>query len=143
MEVHFAPTGGNKGGCTDSIVNEINGAKKSIHVQAYILNSQPIIEALRQAQAKGAKVEIIHDYNSLTNNLINSKLPFKLDRAHQNAHDKVIIIDNNTVITGSFNFTQSAENQNSENLLIIRDRGIVKQYIKHWEEHAKHSSPLN
>jgi phosphatidylserine/phosphatidylglycerophosphate/cardiolipin synthase-like enzyme len=143
MEVHFSPTGGNKGGCTDSIINEINGAKKSIMVQAYILNSKPIIEALSQAQARGVKIDIIHDGGTYAYYLRPSKLPVRLDRAHQCAHDKVIILDNNTVITGSFNFTHAAENQNSENLLIIRDRGIVKQYIKHWEEHAKHSSALN
>ena len=44
-----------------------------------------------------------------------------------------------TVITGSFNFTKAAEENNAENLLVIRDRKLAKRYIKNWQEHERHS----
>jgi phosphatidylserine/phosphatidylglycerophosphate/cardiolipin synthase-like enzyme len=43
------------------------------------------------------------------------------------------------VITGSFNFTKAAEENNAENLLVIRDRRLSERYTKNWEKHAMHS----
>jgi phosphatidylserine/phosphatidylglycerophosphate/cardiolipin synthase-like enzyme len=43
------------------------------------------------------------------------------------------------VITGSFNFTKAAEENNAENLLVIRDRKLADQYIRNWQEHERHS----
>jgi len=51
----------------------------------------------------------------------------------------VIIIDGEIVITGSFNFTKAAEENNSENLLVIRDKKLVERYTKNWQEHFQHS----
>jgi len=63
----------------------------------------------------------------------------KIDAQHAIAHNKVIIIDGETVITGSFNFTKAAEEKNAENLLVIRDKKLAELYIKNWQEHEKHS----
>jgi phosphatidylserine/phosphatidylglycerophosphate/cardiolipin synthase-like enzyme len=62
-----------------------------------------------------------------------------IDHRHAIAHSKVMIIDAETVITGSFNFTKAAEERNSENLLIIRDHGLAKKYIGNFLEHARHA----
>jgi len=50
-----------------------------------------------------------------------------------------MVIDEETVITGSFNFTKAAEENNAENLLVIRDKKLADRYMKNWQEHAKHS----
>ena len=50
-----------------------------------------------------------------------------------------MIIDGETVITGSFNFTKAAEENNAENLLVIGDRNLAGLYTKNWQEHANHS----
>jgi phosphatidylserine/phosphatidylglycerophosphate/cardiolipin synthase-like enzyme len=50
-----------------------------------------------------------------------------------------MVIDGETVITGSFNFTKAAEENNAENLLIIYDKKLASTYTKNWEEHAQHS----
>jgi phosphatidylserine/phosphatidylglycerophosphate/cardiolipin synthase-like enzyme len=50
-----------------------------------------------------------------------------------------MVIDGKTVITGSFNFTKAAEENNAENLLIIHDRKLALLYIKNWQEHERHS----
>ena len=54
-------------------------------------------------------------------------------------HHLVIIIDGETVITGSFNFTKAAEESNAENLLEIHDKKLAERYIKNWQNHAQHS----
>lgn len=55
------------------------------------------------------------------------------------AHNEVMVIDGETVITGSFNFTKAAEENNAENLLVIRDKKLASLYMKNWQEHAQHS----
>ena len=43
------------------------------------------------------------------------------------------------VLTGSFNFTKAAEEHNAENLLVINDPVLAKQYIENWHTHERHS----
>jgi phosphatidylserine/phosphatidylglycerophosphate/cardiolipin synthase-like enzyme len=50
-----------------------------------------------------------------------------------------MIIDKETVITGSFNFTKAAEEKNAENLLIIKNEDLAKVYIENWYKHKEHS----
>jgi phosphatidylserine/phosphatidylglycerophosphate/cardiolipin synthase-like enzyme len=50
-----------------------------------------------------------------------------------------VIIDGETAITGSFNFTKAAEENNAENLLVIHDKKLAERYIKNWQEHERHS----
>ncbi|KHK00318.1 Endonuclease [Desulfovibrio sp. TomC] len=63
-----------------------------------------------------------------------------IDDKHAIAHNKVMIIDGATVITGSFNFTKAAEEKNAENLLIIRDMSLAKIYLSNWKQHQDHSA---
>jgi phosphatidylserine/phosphatidylglycerophosphate/cardiolipin synthase-like enzyme len=57
--------------------------------------------------------------------LANQGVPTKIDATHAIAHNKVMIIGGETVITGSFNFTKAAQARNCENLLIIRDQALA------------------
>lgn len=141
--VYFSP----KGGCTEAIVRELDNAKTSILVQAYSFTSAPIAKGLVAAHERGVKVEIILDKSNLTAQYTSAPfvakagIPVKIDSAHDIAHNKIMIIDGETVITGSFNFTKSAEDNNAENLLIIRDNALAEKYIKNWQEHEGHSEP--
>jgi len=53
----------------------------------------------------------------------------------------VIVINGETVLTGSFNFTKTAQEKNTENLLILRDSALAAQYTKNWDGHREHSQP--
>jgi len=55
------------------------------------------------------------------------------------AHNKVMIIDRKKVITGSFNFTNAADNRNAENVLLIEDSELAATYIDNWKNRAKHN----
>lgn len=52
-----------------------------------------------------------------------------------------MIVDAQTVITGSFNFTKAAEERNAENLLVIRDSRLAAKYTANWQAHLRHSQP--
>lgn len=143
LQVYFSPAGG----ATDAIVKAIGGAKSEILVQAYSFTSTPIAKALVAAHKRGVTVQAILDasqrkekYTSATF-LANSRIPTFIDDTHAIAHNKIIIIDGQTVITGSFNFTKSAEDRNAENLLIFKSPELAKLYIDNWQHHREHSQP--
>jgi phosphatidylserine/phosphatidylglycerophosphate/cardiolipin synthase-like enzyme len=60
---------------------------------------------------------------------------------HSIGHNKVMGIDGETPITGSFTFTKAAQEKNAENVLIIRDQALAAQYAQDWQAHAQHSQP--
>ena len=71
--------------------------------------------------------------------LAHSGLSVLIDAKHEIAHNKIMIIDGETVITGSFNFTRHAEEHNAKNLLVIHDRGLAERYLANWHDHEAHS----
>jgi phosphatidylserine/phosphatidylglycerophosphate/cardiolipin synthase-like enzyme len=73
--------------------------------------------------------------------LANQSVPVMIDAHHAIAHNKVIIIDGELVLTGSFNLTKAAQEKNAENLLIIRDPPLAAQDTKNWDVHRQHSQP--
>lgn len=143
--VFFSP----KGGCTQAIIDTINQAKSEVLVQAYSFTSQPIAEALVNAHKRNIKVEIILDKSQLTGKesqlaaVVQAGIPTYIDSKHAIAHNKIIIIDKKTVITGSFNFTESAESRNAENLIIIPSKPLAEVYIKNFLNHKQHSRRRN
>ena len=142
VQVYYSPNGG----CTDAIVKEIGKAKTEILVQAYSFTSTPIAKALVVAFKRGVKVEAILDKSQRSEKytsasfLANSKIPTFIDDKHSIAHNKIMIIDKQIVITGSFNFTKAAEEHNAENLLIIPSKELAKEYIENWKTHKNHST---
>jgi phosphatidylserine/phosphatidylglycerophosphate/cardiolipin synthase-like enzyme len=139
--VYFSPYGG----CTDAIVKELGKAKSDILVQAYSFTSKKIAKALLDAHKRGVKTQIILDHSNISGKYsagdftAHAGIPTFIDSAHALAHNKVMIIDRETIITGSFNFTKAAENNNAENLLIVHSKDLAKEYIQNWELHRKHS----
>jgi len=92
-------------------------------------------------------VEVILDKSQRTEKysvlpaLLTAQVPTWIDAAHQIAHNKIMIIDGDTVITGSFNFTRSAEYNNAENLLVVRDKALAERYEANFQDHLRHSLP--
>ena len=73
----------------------------------------------------------------------NSEIPTLIDAQHAIAHNKIIIVDDYLVLTGSFNFTKAAEEKNAENLLVINDPSLAKRYLENWHAHETHSQTYN
>jgi phosphatidylserine/phosphatidylglycerophosphate/cardiolipin synthase-like enzyme len=137
VQVYFSPDGG----CTDAINKMIGQTKWKILVQAYSFTSASIAKALLDAHKRGVTSQVIQrseKYSSATF-LKNIRIPTCIDDEYAIAHNKIMASDRETVITGSFNFTKSAEEKNAENLLIIKDKALAKVYIENWEKHKGHS----
>jgi len=141
IQVFFSP----KGGCTDAVVANLNKATNSVLVQAYSFSSAPIAQAVVDAFKRGVKVTVILDKSQRTEKysaadfLKNSGVPTYIDAKHAIAHNKIMVIDGHIVLTGSFNFTKAAEDNNAENLLVIDDSSLAGKYTTNWWVHEKHS----
>jgi phosphatidylserine/phosphatidylglycerophosphate/cardiolipin synthase-like enzyme len=143
VQVYFSP----HGGATDAVVQALAHATNSVLVQAYSFTSAPIAQALVEASRRGLRVEIILDKSQRTEKyseadfLTHNGIPTLVDAEHAIAHNKIMIVDNYLVLSGSFNFTKAAEENNAENLLLINDPILAKQYLDNWHAHERHSEP--
>jgi phosphatidylserine/phosphatidylglycerophosphate/cardiolipin synthase-like enzyme len=146
VTTHFSP----KGGCTDAVVREIKSARREILMQAYSFTSKPIAQALIDAKARGVHVDILLDksneqeaYTEL-GHLLHEGLAPHIDAQHAIAHNKIMILDRRTLITGSFNFTHQAETDNAENLIIIKGHPeLVQAYFQQFAAHKSHCQAPN
>ena len=138
-----------------AIVRALGGARQSIHVQAYLLTSRSIARALQDARARGVTVEILADKemvakgdNSLIPKLAAEGIPVWLETRYANAHSKILLVDalaaHGFVITGSYNFTWSAQARNAENLLILRDNpALLRRYLENWQRHRDEAERMS
>lgn len=83
-----------------------------------------------------------HQKHSYARFLLSSGVDTRIDPNHAIAHDKVMIINGEVVITGSYNFTRAAEERNAENLLVVREVGIAKRYADNRKVHQGRSELL-
>jgi phospholipase D len=141
IEVCFTPPSG----CASVIVREISHAKESIYVQAYGMSSAPIVNALIKAHLRGVEVKVLLDRSNLKQayskmrELRAEQIEIGIDKVPGIAHNKVMIIDKRKVITGSFNFTSAADSRNAENVIIVEDTVIAKQYLQNWNNRKQKS----
>lgn len=142
IRCYFSPDGG----CTDAIVDEIKRARERILVQAYSFTSAPIAKALVEARERGVEIIAVLDKSQRTEQyssadfVAHAGIPTFIDDKHAIAHNKIMLIDGVTIITGSFNFTKSAEHQNAENLLIITNKPVLyTAYLANFQRHLDHS----
>ncbi len=125
--------------CEAKIVEQLDQAQHTILVQAYSFTSLPILSALVVAKDRGVRIRVILDKSQYQKNryssatfLDNHGIGVWVDAQPAIAHNKVMVIDDKIVMTGSFNFTKAAQHKNAENLLIIHDPILAKTYIENW-----------
>ena len=141
LSAHFSP----KGGCQTAIVAELDRARSEILMQAYSFTCPDIARSLIAAVARRVRVVVLLDrsneaetYSEL-GELEKHGLEVWIDGQHAIAHNKVIVIDGQTIVTGSFNFTRQAEYENAENLLILKDhRELAARYRENFNAHRGH-----
>jgi len=145
VEVCFLPGSD----CGALVARAIDAARAAIRVQAYTFTSPRIAYALARARRRGvAVVALLDEREARQSNetaairtLVDAHVPVRLDSAHATAHNKVLVIDDATVVTGSFNFSVSAERHSAENVLFIRGPRLARAYLGNFARHWAHSHP--
>lgn len=143
--------------CLALLVELLGSARQEILLQGYRFTAEPIAQALAAASRRGVAVAVILDREeeragikaerrgkpSALGILIAAGIPVTIDDRVRIAHNKVIVIDRATLITGSFNFTQAAQLSNAENLLIVRDDpDLAREYVDNWQSRRNAARPL-
>ncbi len=135
VECYFAP----EDSVQAEIISEIDAAQKRLHVMAFAFTSRPIAEAMARRMAEGVKVRAIFESRSAGSRysqddyLARQGAEIELDTNEYTMHHKVIIVDSDTVVTGSYNFSKSAEKRNDENVLILHDPTIARRYLDEFD----------
>jgi len=144
LRVYFSP----RGGCQDSLVQELQKSKKEILVQAFSFTADPLTYALVDAKKRGIDVQILLDKSNEIDRysdlriLLDQGLSPLIDAEHSIAHNKIVIVDGKVVVTGSYNFTNQAEGENAENMIILKGYPeLARQYRDNFMKHKSHCKP--
>jgi len=133
--VYFSP----KGGCESQVIYWISRANVSIHILIYSFTLDSIGDALINASNRGVEVQVVFEKSQIStyseyNRLKTAGIPVRNDTNPDFMHDKVMIVDDAMVLTGSFNWSASAENDNNENLIIINSTYIASIYATEFQK---------
>ena len=135
------------------VITLLGEAKREVLVQAYSLTSRGIAAALVAAHRRGVSVRVLADREQTVSGessripeLAAAGIDVRIEVRYAAAHNKVMVIDGDSpesvVLTGSYNWTWSAQNRNAENLLIIRrNKSLAKSYAANWRRHAAEAVP--
>ncbi|GAB4188511.1 MAG: phospholipase D-like domain-containing protein [Roseiflexaceae bacterium] len=135
VEVHFSP----KDGVAEYVLQRLEAARSSIRFMTFSYTSDPIADAMLAKQQAGLLVQGVFEAQNASGTgsefgkLKRGGIDVLEDGNCYILHHKTIIIDDRIVITGSYNFTGSAEESNDENLVIIDDAAIAQQYIAEFQ----------
>ena len=136
-ECYFFPNPSNE----QRVVNMFRTCKKTLDIAIFTFTRDSIAQAILEAKQRGVQIRCIgDDGNSKVKGsdvrlLASQGIPCKTDnnlRFHM--HNKMAIIDNSVVITGSFNWTNQAINKNQDNILFIEDKNIANQYTQYYNQ---------
>jgi phosphatidylserine/phosphatidylglycerophosphate/cardiolipin synthase-like enzyme len=122
-----------------SIIPVVNSATKSIRFLAFSFTDYPLADAMIKRAQNGVDVAgVFEKVGSDTDSaelktLYCAKVPVRRDGNGSFMHNKVIVVDERYVITGSLNFSTNAETSNDENVLIIDNPDIAKLYMQDFE----------
>ncbi len=126
--------------CADLIVQAINGAKTSIDFMAFSFTEDSIGNAMLAKSKNGVSVSGVFETTgsqtqySEYGKLKAAGMPVYTDGNPWSMHHKVIIIDNRIVIFGSFNFSESANTANDENLLIVDNANLAHAFTAEFQK---------
>lgn len=141
-EVAFSPDGGAEA----LVLRTIGTAKQSLRLAAYSFTSAEVVRALLGAKRRGVDVAVLVDQkNNLSEGrsgkaraalsaLANAAIPVRTISRYAIHHDKFIVVDEQHIETGSFNYSSSAAKRNSENVLVLwNSPAIAAAYLRHWQ----------
>ena len=142
------------GGCDPeaTVLHAIASARRTLRVQIYTFTSRPVLAALLAAERRGVAVRVIVDAGQFRGDrndtravqrLATAGIKVLVDTVPGLMHDKIMIVDEATVLTGSFNYTWSAEHRNAENLIALHDPAVVAAYLRDWHARRAAARPLD
>ena len=134
-QVYFSPGDD----CPQIIVNQLERATSSIDICVFTITDNRIADAIRDAFVRGIAVRVISDNDksldpgSDIERLMGLGVPVRIDQTDHHMHHKYAVFDQKTTLTGSYNWTRSADKHNDENFLITGEASINRAYLGHFD----------
>lgn len=138
LDVGFSP----EGSAQQLVIRTLDSARESIWLMGYSFTSPEIVKSLVAAKLRGVDVRVVVDDKgnrskaslAAMNIVVNAGIPLRTNNQYKIMHDKVIITDGENVELGSYNYTRSAADANSENALVVRGvPALAQTYLAHWQ----------
>ncbi|MBY4841246.1 phospholipase D family protein [Pantoea sp. DY-5] len=138
IDVGFSP----EGSAQQLVLRTLDEAHESIRLMGYSFTSPEVVKSLVAAKRRGVDVRVVVDdkgnrskaSQAAMNVVVNAGIPLRTNSQYKIMHDKVIITDGQNVELGSFNYTRSAAESNSENALVVRGvPALAQTYLAHWQ----------
>jgi phosphatidylserine/phosphatidylglycerophosphate/cardiolipin synthase-like enzyme len=136
VETYFSPDDK----VSDKVIQALSQARTSIDFMVYSFTSDPIAGVVLERGAAGVQVRGVFDQSQARENqgsehqkLVDAGHDIRIDGISGLLHHKVFIIDSAVVITGSYNFSANAEKKNDENLVILYDPALARQFLAEFE----------
>ncbi|HPI31207.1 MAG TPA: phospholipase D-like domain-containing protein [Bacteroidales bacterium] len=135
-EVYFSPGES----CRKRICQAIIDAKSTLDICVFTISDNKISEALLTAQNKGIHIRIItdddkcYDKGSDIHYLAEKNILIRTDNSPALMHNKFMVVDRTTTITGSYNWTRTAALENGENIVVLHDTDVAETYLKTFEK---------
>lgn len=148
IEVAFSP----EAGAETLVLRVIASAQHTLRLAGYSFTSPNVVKALMEAQRRGVDVRVVLDDRgnhgkanvAAINLLLGAGIQVRSISRYAIHHDKYIVIDGQTVQTGSFNYTQAAARANSENVLVLwNSPTLAAQYLQHWTSRWDQGQPTS
>jgi phosphatidylserine/phosphatidylglycerophosphate/cardiolipin synthase-like enzyme len=137
IEVYFSPDDG----VAQRLVELILSAEESVYFLAYSFTSDDLAAALLERNQADIHIAGVMEARQVESNtgseyerLRAAGIDVRLDGNPDNMHHKVLVIDGAIVVTGSYNFSRSAEERNDENTLVLHDPQIAALYLEEFEK---------
>jgi phosphatidylserine/phosphatidylglycerophosphate/cardiolipin synthase-like enzyme len=126
--------------CRNVILKQINSAINELNICVFTISDDLISDSIITAYKQGKHIRIItdndksHDEGSDIAQLARAGVKVKMDRTEYHMHHKFMVTDQKAVVTGSYNWTRSAAKFNQENIVVSQEAGLIKSYLKEFEQ---------
>ncbi|MEQ1586670.1 MAG: phospholipase D-like domain-containing protein [Cyclobacteriaceae bacterium] len=126
--------------CRNVIISQIKSAVKHLQICVFTISDDVITDAILTSHKRGTDIKIITDNDksldegSDIEQIARQGIVVKMDRTPNHMHHKFMVVDGKTLITGSYNWTRSAARFNHENILLTREGGVVKSFLKEFDQ---------
>jgi len=133
--------------CRNTIIHQINTSISRLKICVFTISDDTITQAIVAAHKKGRAVRVITDNDksldmgSDIERLAKEGIEVKIDNTSNHMHHKFMVVDDLNLITGSYNWTQSAARYNHENILLTNEAAVVKSFLNEFDQLWKEMSP--
>ncbi|NOT76278.1 MAG: DUF1669 domain-containing protein [Cyclobacteriaceae bacterium] len=126
--------------CRNSIINHINSATGNLKICVFTISDDVITSAILAAHKRNVAIRILTDNDKLLDigsditTLSKAGISIRIDNTPNHMHHKFMIIDDESLITGSYNWTRSAAMYNHENIIVTTEGGLVREFKEQFEK---------